>query len=89
MFLNPFMEMLRKKFICPNQIKKGVTGLKDAINDLRKGHSLALMIDQRLSEGEKIKFFGDDAKTTTLPAQLALKFNLLIVPIYLEKKRKF
>ena len=88
-FLNPFMEMLRKKFICPNQIKKGVTGLKDAINDLRKGHSLALMIDQRLSEGEKIKFFGDDAKTTTLPAQLALKFNLLIVPIYLERKENF
>ena len=47
------------------------------------------MIDQRLSEGEKIKFFGDDAKTTTLPAQLALKFNLLIVPIYLERKENF
>ena len=88
-FLNPFMEMLRKKFICPNQIKKGVTGLKDAINDLRKGHSLALMIDQRLSEGEKITFFGNDAKTTTLPAQLALKFNLLIVPIYLKRKENF
>ena len=88
-FLNPFMEMLRKKFICPNQIKKGVTGLKDAINDLRKGHSLALMIDQRLSEGEKIKFFGNDAKTTTLPAQLALKFKLLIVPIYLKRKENF
>ena len=88
-FLNPFMEMLRKKFICPNQIKKGVKGLKDAINHLRNGHSLALMIDQRLSEGEKIKFFGNDAKTTTLPAQLALKFKLLIVPIYLKRKENF
>ena len=48
-----FCKMLKKKIYMSNQIKKGVTGLKDAINDLRKGHSLALMIDQRLSEGEK------------------------------------
>ena len=44
------------------------------------------MIDQRVSEGEKIKFFNEDALTTTLPAQLALKFDLDIIPIYLERK---
>ena len=43
------------------------------------------MIDQRLSEGIKSKFFGEDALTTTLPAQLINRFNLEIVPIYIRR----
>ena len=45
------------------------------------------MIDQRVSEGEKINFFGKQAFTTTLPAQLAIKFNLGIVPVFIERKK--
>jgi len=80
------MEYLRKKFVCSNQIKKGRSGVKESINFLKKNYSVALMIDQRVSEGEKINFFGKKALTTTLPAQLAKKFNLNIVPIYIERK---
>ena len=85
-FLNPLMLFLRKKYICKNQIKKGQAGLKDAIHFIKKNHSIALMIDQRLSEGELIKFFSKKALTTTLPAQLALKYNLDIIPIHIERK---
>ena len=85
-FINPLMEKLRKKYVCKNQIKKGVAGVKAAIKFLDNDTSLALMIDQRLSEGEKIPFFGRDASTTTLPAQLSIKKNLNIVPVYLERK---
>jgi len=85
-FINPLMEKLRKKYVCKNQIKKGVAGVKSAIKFLDSGTSLALMIDQRLSEGEKIPFFGRDASTTTLPAQLSIKKNLNIIPVYLERK---
>ena len=84
-FLNPFMEYLRKKYVCKNQIKKGVSGVREAIEYLKKGYSIALMIDQRVSEGEKINFFGKPAFTTTLPAQLALKFGLSVVPVFLER----
>ena len=84
-FLNPFMEYLRKKYICKNQIKKGINGVRDSINYIKKNHSIALMIDQRVSEGEKINFFNEPALTTTLPAQLSLKFNLDIVPVYIER----
>ena len=84
-FLNPFMEYLRKKYVCKNQIKKGINGVRDAINYLKKDYSVALMIDQRVSEGEKVEFFGKPALTTTLPAQLALKFNLSIVPVFIER----
>ena len=85
-FLNPFMEHLRKKYICKNQIKKGRSGVKEAIKFINNQHSIALMLDQRVSEGEKIKFFNENALTTTLPAQLALKHNLNIVPIFIERK---
>jgi len=84
-FLNPFMEFLRKKYICPNQIKKGINGVRDAIDFIKKKHSIALMIDQRVSEGEKINFFDEIALTTTLPAQLSNKFNLDIIPVYIER----
>ncbi len=86
-FLNPFMEYLRKKFICKNQIKKGRSGVRESIEHIQKKNSIALMIDQRVSEGEKINFFNQEALTTTLPAQLALKFKLDIVPIHIERKK--
>ena len=87
-FLNPFMEFLRKKYVCQNQIKKGRSGVKEAIGYIKDQHSIALMIDQRVSEGEEINFFGEPALTTTLPAQLAMKYSLDIVPIFIERKKK-
>ncbi len=86
-FLNPFMEHLRRKYICKNQIKKGRRSMREIINYLEKKSSIALMIDQRLSEGEKISFFKKDASTTTLPAQIALKYALNIVPVFIERKK--
>ena len=85
-FLNPLMEFLRKKYVCKYQIKKGINGVRDAIDYIKKDYSIALMIDQRVSEGEKINFFGKPALTTTLPAQLSLKYNLDIIPVFIERK---
>jgi len=86
-FLNPFMEYLRKKYVCQNQIKKGLTGVKNSIKYIKNNFSVALMIDQRVSEGKKIPFFEHMALTTTLPAQMALKFNLDIIPIYIARTK--
>ena len=85
LFLNPFMEYVRRTYICRNQIKKGIAGVKDSINYLKKNYSIALMIDQRVSEGKRLPFFDQMALTTTLPAQLAIKFDLEIVPIYIKR----
>jgi len=84
-FLNPFMEHVRKTFICKDQIKKGLAGVKSAINYIRKDFSIAMMIDQRVSEGKKLPFFNHMALTTTLPSQLAVKYQLDIVPIYISR----
>ena len=79
------MEYLRKKYVCKNQIKKGINGLRETIEYIKKNYSIALMIDQRLSEGDKINFFGKPASTTTLPAQLAFKYNLPIIPVFIQR----
>ena len=86
-FLNPFMEYLRRKFVCQNQIKKGVNGVREAINFVKKNYSIALMVDQRVSEGEKINFFGKPALTTTLPAQIAIKYDLPIIPVFIKRDK--
>jgi KDO2-lipid IV(A) lauroyltransferase len=85
-FLNFVMEHLRKKYICRNQIKKGIKGLKELLTFFKSGHSIALMIDQRVTEGINSKFFNDEAFTTTVPAQFAHKFNCNIVTVYIERK---
>ena len=86
-FLNPIMEYLRRKYVCQNQIKKGRGGVKQSIEYVKKQHSIALMVDQRVTEGKRIKFFQKEAFTTTLPGQLALKYNLDIVPIFIEREK--
>ena len=86
-FLNPLMEYLRKKYVCENQIKKGLSGVKECMTYLKKNCSIALMIDQRVSEGDRIKFFGKEAHTTSLPAQLSLKFSIDVIPIFLEREK--
>ena len=88
-FLNKIMERIRKKYICKHQIKKGISGAREIIKLYKKGFSIALMIDQRVSEGIKLNFFGKPAFTTTIPAQLVKRFDCKIVPIYIERINKF
>ncbi len=84
-FINRIMETIRRKYICKKQIKKGIGGLKKLINLKKKNYSTALMIDQRVSEGILSNFFNEKALTTTIPAQLVKKFNIPVVPVYIER----
>ena len=88
-FLNGIMEKIRTKYICKNQIKKGRRGTRELLKSFNNKNSIALMIDQRVSEGEKSNFFGQDAFTTTIPAQLVKKFGCKIVPIHIERYNDF
>ena len=84
-FLNPLMERIRKKYICKKQIKKGIAGTKELLQNFKNGSSIALMIDQRVTEGVMCDFFGQKARTTTIPAQFIKKFNAKIVPVYIQR----
>ena len=87
-FLNPIMEFIRKKYICPIQIEKGSNGTKKLIKHISTNSPLALMIDQRLSSSIRVPFFNQPATTTTTPAQLAIKYDALLVPVFLKRLEK-
>ena len=84
-FLNFIMERIRKKYICKNQVKKGISGTKQLLSFFKNKTSIALMIDQRVSEGIKSNFFQHKSFTTTIPAQFVKKFKCKVVPIYIER----
>ena len=84
-FLNPIMEYLRLKYVCPIMIKKGRSNTRELINRIKDGYSVIILADQRTSEGKKIEFFNYPALTSTMPAQISLKYNCKIVPLYMER----
>ena len=87
-FLNKTMEKIRENYICKNQVKKGISGVKEILKFFKENISIALMIDQRVTEGIESKFFNKEAYTTTIPAQLIKKFNCPVVNVYIERKDK-
>ena len=86
-YLNPIMENIRKKYICKKQIKKGISGTRSLLKHFKNGSSIALMVDQRVSEGIRCNFFNEKASTTTIPAQFVKKFNSEIIPVYVERSK--
>ncbi len=88
-FLNSTMVKLRKNYICKFQIKKGLSGTREIIKLLKNNFSIAMMIDQRVTEGIASNFFNKPAYTTTIPAQLVKKFGCPIVSVYIERKNNF
>ena len=84
-FLNKIMEKIRTKYICRKQIKKGGSGTRELLESFKNNYSIAIMIDQRVSESIKVDFFNQKASTTIIPAQLFKKFGSKIVPIYIER----
>ena len=84
-FLNPIMEYLRLKYVCPIMIKKGRSNIRELLNNIKSGYSVIIIADQRTSEGKKIEFFNYPALTTTIPAQISLKYNYKVVPLYIER----
>ena len=86
--MNKKIEKIRVNHICKKQVKKGKSGTREILKYLNQDTSIALMIDQRVSEGKKIKFFNKLALTTTIPAQIVSKYECVIIPIYIERYNK-
>ena len=93
-FLNPLMEYWRKKYICNFQIPKKIPGrsgdgTRQFIKAVQIKTNIAVMVDQSITQGKRIDFFGEKAFTTSIPSQLALKYNYQIVPIAIRRVKKY
>ena len=85
LFLDPALQYFRMKYICSNYIPKGRAAMREVIKKITNNYSIALMVDQRVGEGKIVNFFNQPAQTTTIPAQLALRYNCKLVPISLKR----
>lgn len=61
---------------------RGRRGLADLIAHLRKGGMLGMLIDQHMRQGAALTFLGHRALTALSAADMALKYNCLLVPVY-------
>ncbi len=91
---NPLMEFWRKKYICNFQIPKKIpgkegNGTKALLKAVHNKSNIAVMVDQAITQGTKINFFNEPAFTTSIPSQLALKYNYQIIPISIERLDKY
>ena len=61
---------------------RGPEGLGAMVRFLKSGGMLGLVMDQHMGHGAPITFFGKRAYTATSAADLALKYDAEIIPIY-------
>lgn len=62
--------------------EQGQKGTSGFVRHLKKGGQLVLLFDQHVTRGTHLPFLGKPAATATSAAQLALRYNALLVPFY-------
>lgn len=85
---NPWVDrLIERRRIDPagSLIPKGAEGGRRALSALKAGRSLGILIDQKMNEGIEARFFGRPAMTTPAFAQLALRFDVPVVPVRFER----
>jgi len=89
---NPYVEKLTAEMREVELIEKGTSGSRKIVEAIKNGEFVIILADQKITEGEPVKFFHADATTATSIARIALKYNVPIIParsIRLGKKFKF
>lgn len=92
-FLNPVMKYLRVKYLCKNQIPKAIPGKRNGgtrmlLKQIKQKKNIALMIDQKVNEGIVSELFGRKALTLNIPAQLAIKYGYMLIPLEIKREKK-
>lgn len=68
-------------------VEKGKNGLKLLLEVMKNQVAVGMLVDQKMDDGVLIPFFGMMAKTTNLPAKLALKYNSKIIVARMQRKK--
>jgi len=85
---NPEMDrlVLRQRDLgADGMIPKGPAGARRLLTLLRAGRPVGMLLDQKMNDGIAAPFFGIDAMTAPAAAQLALRFDLVLVPTQVER----
>ena len=85
---NPHVEKLIQRFrdsLGATHYPKGVRAARALLEAIKRGDHLGILADQKYNEGIPIKFFGQEAMTTPVPAELAIRFRIPLVPARVER----
>jgi KDO2-lipid IV(A) lauroyltransferase len=85
---NPWVEQMFREGrgdIAAGLVPKGAEGARLAVQVLREGRQLGILIDQKMNDGIPVPFFGRDAMTAPALARLALKFDCTVLPVQVER----
>lgn len=82
---NPFVDQqirdLRARYGIKLFAAKGGEGARELLAGMARGESVALMNDQKFSEGPEVQFFGQPVNAAPGPSRLALRFGTVIQPM--------
>ncbi|MBD0865507.1 MAG: lysophospholipid acyltransferase family protein [Rhodobacteraceae bacterium] len=67
--------------------EQGPQGMRDLIRHLRSGGMLGILNDVHVAGGAPLTFFGEPAKTSLATAELALRFNCVLLPVYVQRQK--
>ncbi|MBT7641467.1 MAG: hypothetical protein HN715_00525 [Rhodobiaceae bacterium] len=87
---NPYMEKWiigQRKAFMPLQIPKGSKGARVMIEEIKKGTSMALLVDQKLGRGDPITFMGRETKAPSGAVKLARRFDLPVIPTVIRRRQ--
>ena len=62
--------------------EQGKRGMVEMVRHLKSGGNIAIVADMHAQGGEYLPFFGRPALTSTVPAELALKYKAAFIPVY-------
>lgn len=85
---NPLTEEILqglRKPVGGRHVPKGMQAARELLKALKRNECLAMMVDQKLSNGIAVPFFGRNAMTAPAIADLALRSSCPIVLIYAER----
>ena len=86
---NPYVDQqirdLRARYGIKLFAPKGGDGARELLAGMARGESVALMNDQKFSEGPEVVFFGQPVNAAPGPSRLALRFGTVLQPVSVKR----
>jgi KDO2-lipid IV(A) lauroyltransferase len=70
----------------PLQIPKGSKGARTMIDEIKKGTSMVLLVDQKLGRGDPITFMGRETKAPSAAVKVARRFDIPVIPTVVRRR---
>ena len=80
---NPWFDRLMRRYRAAmgTELVSRDAGLRPFMDALKTGRSAGMIVDRRIEGGPQVAFFGAPKETSILPARLALRFGVPLVPV--------